>query len=141
MTDSTAFNRRVRQIGREIFERADTAQPKVWQPAWWLERATHVLDQDDTLKTRAFTFVDCLPSLRTNAAITEHLAEYLPRSTGRVPRTFHAVVGRGPLRKVRENLVGRAEILFFSTDGGARWWELWKWPGAIRFDRIFKTIE
>ena len=40
-----------------------------------------------------------------------------------------------------ENLVGRAEILFFSTDGGARWWEPWRWPGATRFHRFFQSIE
>lgn len=40
-----------------------------------------------------------------------------------------------------ENLVGRAEIMFFSTNGGARWWEFWRWPGAMRFHRFFQTIE
>ena len=40
-----------------------------------------------------------------------------------------------------ENLVGRAEILFFSTNGSAEWWEPWKWPGAIRFSRFFMTIK
>ena len=40
-----------------------------------------------------------------------------------------------------ENLVGRAEILFFSTNGRAQLWEFWKWPSAIRFGRFFKTIE
>jgi signal peptidase I len=40
-----------------------------------------------------------------------------------------------------ENLVGRAEIMFFSTDGSAEWWEPWKWPGAIRFSRFFTTIK
>jgi signal peptidase I len=35
-----------------------------------------------------------------------------------------------------ENLVGRAEILFFSTDGTARFWEFWKWPFATRFSRF-----
>ncbi len=39
-----------------------------------------------------------------------------------------------------ENLVGRAEFLFFSTDGSARLWEIWKWPFAIRYDRIFKGV-
>ncbi len=39
-----------------------------------------------------------------------------------------------------ENLVGRAEILFFSTDGTARLWEVWRWPGAIRFSRLFSGI-
>ncbi|NQW10593.1 MAG: signal peptidase I [Alphaproteobacteria bacterium] len=41
----------------------------------------------------------------------------------------------------RENLVGRAELLFFSTDGGAQWWEFWKWPFAIRYGRILDSIE
>ncbi len=39
-----------------------------------------------------------------------------------------------------ENLVGRAEIIFFSTDGSARWWEIWKWPFAVRFARFFDLI-
>jgi signal peptidase I len=40
-----------------------------------------------------------------------------------------------------ENLVGRAEFLFFSHDGSARFWEIWKWPFAIRYSRLFQTIE
>lgn len=39
-----------------------------------------------------------------------------------------------------ENLVGRAEILFFSTNGTASIVEFWKWPGAIRFNRLFDAI-
>ncbi len=39
-----------------------------------------------------------------------------------------------------ENLVGRAEFLFFSTNGSAEWWEVWKWPFAIRYDRLFQGI-
>ena len=40
-----------------------------------------------------------------------------------------------------ENLIGRAEFLFFSTDGSARIWELWKWPTAIRFGRLGASID
>jgi signal peptidase I len=39
-----------------------------------------------------------------------------------------------------ENLIGRAEFIFFSTNGTARWWEIWKWPFAIRYDRLFHGI-
>jgi signal peptidase I len=39
-----------------------------------------------------------------------------------------------------ENLVGRAEFIFFSHNENARWYEVWKWPSAIRFDRLFKSI-
>ncbi len=39
-----------------------------------------------------------------------------------------------------ENLVGRAEFLFFSTDGSAHLWEPWKWLFAVRYDRPFEGI-
>ena len=40
-----------------------------------------------------------------------------------------------------ENLVGRAEILFFSIDGSASVWEFWRWPRTIRFKRFFDPVE
>ena len=40
-----------------------------------------------------------------------------------------------------ENLVGRAEIIFFSTTGAAAILELWKWPTATRFGRIFNVVD
>ena len=39
-----------------------------------------------------------------------------------------------------QNLVGKAEFLFFSTNGAAHWWEIWKWPLAIRYGRLFNGI-
>ena len=39
-----------------------------------------------------------------------------------------------------ENLVGRAEIIFFSENGSAALWELWRWPWAIRYDRLLDRI-
>ena len=35
-----------------------------------------------------------------------------------------------------ENLIGEAQFLFFSHNGTARIWEIWKWPFAIRYGRI-----
>ena len=40
-----------------------------------------------------------------------------------------------------ENMVGRAEILFFSNDGSAAFWEVWKWPSAIRYGRIGSQVD
>jgi len=45
-------------------------------------------------------------------------------------------VGYVPL----ENFVGRAEFIFFSTDGTAALWEFWKWPTAIRYGRLFEAV-
>jgi signal peptidase I len=48
-----------------------------------------------------------------------------------------AQVGQVPF----ENLVGRADILFFSHNGSGAWWKFWTWPSAIRFGRIGDVIE
>lgn len=41
----------------------------------------------------------------------------------------------------RDNLVGRAEFLFFSTDGSAVWWNPVSWWTALRGNRVFKLIK
>jgi signal peptidase I len=40
-----------------------------------------------------------------------------------------------------ENIVGRADIIFFSMDSSAKIWEVWKWPWAIRFARFLNYID
>jgi signal peptidase I len=52
-----------------------------------------------------------------------------------------------------ENLVGRAEVIFFSFDEAQKTdetgrstittnhiWELWKWPEAVRWGRLLKVL-
>ena len=40
-----------------------------------------------------------------------------------------------------ENLEGKALIRFFSTNGSAHFWEVWKWPFAIRYSRLLTLID
>ena len=54
----------------------------------------------------------------------------------RVPGS-HQGVGFIPV----DNLVGRADFIFFSTNGSARFWQFWKWPFAIRYDRLLQPID
>ncbi|BAT60728.1 signal peptidase I [Variibacter gotjawalensis] len=35
-----------------------------------------------------------------------------------------------------ENLVGRADVIFFSVSGGTAAWEFWRWPWTLRFSRM-----
>lgn len=39
-----------------------------------------------------------------------------------------------------ENLVGRAEILFFSLEEGTSVWQIWKWPTSLRLSRVFDAV-
>ena len=49
---------------------------------------------------------------------------------------FINIVGYIPI----ENLVGKAQFIFFSLEN-SRFFEIWKWPKAIRSARIFKSIK
>lgn len=40
-----------------------------------------------------------------------------------------------------ENFVGRADVIFFSTDQSAGLLEFWRWPTATRWGRIFDLID
>jgi len=39
-----------------------------------------------------------------------------------------------------ENLIGRAEVVFFSIRGGSAW-EIWRWPFAIRWNRLLTLLK
>ncbi|MEM9704715.1 MAG: signal peptidase I [Pseudomonadota bacterium] len=42
----------------------------------------------------------------------------------------------------KDDIVGRAERLFFSVDGSdAALWQVWKWPFSVRYGRIFDPVE
>ncbi len=47
-----------------------------------------------------------------------------------------SAVGQVPF----ENLVGRAEIIFFSIDEDASAWQIWRWPTTIRWSRLFELV-
>ncbi len=48
--------------------------------------------------------------------------------------------GRGVGFLPIENLVGRAEFIFFSVDATAPWWQIWEWPFEIRWGRLLTWI-
>jgi signal peptidase I len=39
-----------------------------------------------------------------------------------------------------ENLVGRAEMIFFSVRDGYAAWQFWAWPWSVRFNRLFQPV-
>ncbi len=53
---------------------------------------------------------------------------------------FPAVPGQGIGIVPQANLVGKASVIMFSTDGGAEWLKPWTWFTAARWSRIGGTI-
>src|SRR5499427_9901352 len=39
-----------------------------------------------------------------------------------------------------QNLVGKAQIIFFSIDENTSFWEFWHWPTSVRWSRIFQVV-
>jgi len=39
-----------------------------------------------------------------------------------------------------QNIIGRAQIIFFSVHEGERAWEVWRWPWSVRWSRLFTIV-
>jgi signal peptidase I len=39
-----------------------------------------------------------------------------------------------------ENIVGKAQLIFFSVYDGERAWEFWRWPFSVRWNRLFTIV-
>ena len=39
-----------------------------------------------------------------------------------------------------QNIIGRAQVIFFSIGEGEHVWALWRWPYSVRWNRLFKLV-
>jgi signal peptidase I len=39
-----------------------------------------------------------------------------------------------------ENLIGRAQVIFFSVIEGEQAWQFWRWPFTVRWNRLFTLV-
>lgn len=78
------IERRARQLGAELFERAGRG-PRIWQRAWWDDALMQLSMGDTATKVQLFRFIDALPTLHEDASVRRHLAEYLDEAGPGVP--------------------------------------------------------
>lgn len=117
------------------------------------ERIEDFVDRENGIVTRQLQYLETLPNGRVHRILEVSdngplddtpvynvpAGHYFAMGDNRdnsLDSRVQSAVGYVPA----ENLVGRAEILFFSTDGSAAWYEFWKWPMATRFGRLFTAI-
>jgi signal peptidase I len=110
-----------------------------------------VTTRDDGSEERVARFMETLPGGVTHVVLkTQEFGALDETDEVLVPQGHYFMMGdnrdnsndsRADVGLVPEqNLVGRAEVVFFSHDGSAELWELWQWPFAIRYSRLLTFI-
>ncbi len=113
------------------------------------------VEQDEGRRTLATEYTETLPNGRQHPILKEVDSGYMNNTPEfKVPEGHvfamgdnrdnssdsrvmdSSGVGFVPL----ENLVGRAEFIFFSIDARAPFWEIWEWPFEIRWSRLLHGI-
>jgi signal peptidase I len=113
------------------------------------------LERDNGRQTIATEYMETLPNGRQHPILKEQDTGYMNNTPEFTVPAGHAFamgdnrdnssdsrvmdasgVGFVPL----ENLVGRAEFIFFSIDAQAPFWEIWEWPFEIRWSRLLHGI-
>ncbi len=138
MTQAHPAESRVREIGREIFELADAGKASPWHKSWWLDHMTHLMDGDVQLRTRAFQFVDCLPTLRTNGDIARHVAEFFNAEQVNLPRWVGELISSKSLGSLRASVMGRF-ARFSATQMAGRFITGYDIPSAIKTIRRLRN--
>ena len=115
--------------------------------------------RETNVRVQVRRFVETLPSSAAGAGRTHDIVK-MSDSGGlndtpefKVPAGFFFAMGdnrdnssdsRDPTGGVGfiplENLVGRAEFIFFSVDAQSPIWQIWNWPAQIRWQRLFSGI-
>ncbi len=111
------------------------------------------LAQGDGPAVQTLRYIETLPGGRQHSIIEYSDREMLDNTPEyRVPEGY--VFGMGDNRDdsqdsrvmnavgfiPMENLIGRAEFIFFSIDRTASLWQPWTWPFAIRWSRLLSVV-
>jgi RHH-type proline utilization regulon transcriptional repressor/proline dehydrogenase/delta 1-pyrroline-5-carboxylate dehydrogenase len=66
----------IRELARRLLEAAERREPVAFTPGWWQERLLDWASGDPDFRVKLLRFVDVLPSLRSSAAVADHVRQY-----------------------------------------------------------------
>jgi signal peptidase I len=89
---------------------------------------------------RSYDTLDLMPSTQDDTAHVVVLFLMGDNRDNSMDSRFPAIPGQGIGIVPQANLVGRATVMMFSTDGSAEWIKPWTWFTAARWSRIGGTF-
>jgi RHH-type proline utilization regulon transcriptional repressor/proline dehydrogenase/delta 1-pyrroline-5-carboxylate dehydrogenase len=90
--DSQEIEKRVHDIGEDLWKRIRDHQPGLFNKSFWQGMLMDQAMGDPSFKIDLFRLVDVLPALTTNEEISRHIAEYLDRPDRPLPALFGLAV-------------------------------------------------
>src|SRR3954467_10266342 len=85
MADDT-IEPEIQALARRLLTAAAHREPLTLSPEWWQERLLGWATGDPDFRVKLLRFVDVLPSLRTAAAVGDHIRQYF---RGDAPAIVH----------------------------------------------------
>src|SRR6266508_149455 len=64
------------ELGRRLLTAAQEREPITLSPEWWQEHLLSWATNDPEFRVKLLRFVDVLPTLRTPAAVADHIRQY-----------------------------------------------------------------
>lgn len=97
--------REVQERGRQLLAAVEPQRLVQLTPAWWQERLFAWATRDPNFRVKLLRFVDVLPTLRTPAAVADHVRQYFREGAPRPVAVGSAVVGGRPFRPILSRVV------------------------------------
>ena len=104
---SPEVGRRATEIGRSIFAAVGRGTTPL-DRAWWDDQMMALTMGESEVKVQLFRFIDALPSLPSDRAVVEHLADYLDQAGTAVPGWLRAIVAMTPPGSIRGEILARS---------------------------------
>jgi RHH-type proline utilization regulon transcriptional repressor/proline dehydrogenase/delta 1-pyrroline-5-carboxylate dehydrogenase len=102
---AAALEAEIQASGRALLEAAEEHPPLTLSPEWWQQRILAWATQDPEFRVKLLRFVDVLPTLRTSAAIADHVRQYFRGPTPTIVRAGSGLASAGVFRPVLSRVV------------------------------------